>query len=444
MSTWSRTSWRTRPANQQPDYPDQERLGEVLEELRQLPPLVVADEVEQMRTMVAEAAEGKRFMLQGGDCAERFEDCRPETIAAKLRVLLQMSVVISHGGRVSVFHVGRIAGQYGKPRSSAMECVGDMELPSYRGDLVNAAEPTLEARTPDPTRLLKAYFRSAATLNYLRSLVDGGYADIHHPERWELPWDGEEFPAYHRILAEVQDSVDFVRALGGVPSTVLRTGDIFTSHEALHLSYEESLTRQDGPSVYNLGAHMLWVGERTRDLEGAHIEYLRGLRNPLGVKLGPSVTPDELRRILERLDPNRERGRLVLIPRFGAAKVEAQLPPLVRAVQEEGYPVLWSCDPMHGNGWTTSSGLKTRRFEDILSELRTSMTLHRSLGSRLGAVHFELTGEHVTECLGGGDALVEADLQKAYQSGCDPRLNRNQSLEMAFLIAQMLRESRKQ
>lgn len=441
MSNWTPASWRTLPAQQQPVYEDPEALARCLSQLRELPPLVVADEVDGLREQLAEAAAGRRFLLQGGDCAEAFRDCRGAVIADKLRVLLQMSVLITHGARTSVIHLGRIAGQYAKPRSNAAERVDGQDLPVYRGDLVNGLQPTAEDRKADPQRMLKAYTCSALTLNYLRALVDGGFADLHHPERWELSWRGPDAGHYAETLEQVQASVDFVELLGGRHDP-LRTGEVFISHEALHLAYEETLTRfvPERNAHYNLGAHFLWVGERTRQLEGAHLEYLRGLANPIGLKVGPTATAEELARALDRLNPERVPGRMTVITRFGAGKAEGALPPLVETARREGHPVLWSCDPMHGNGLTLSNGLKTRDFADILQELKEVMVLHGALGSHLGAVHFELTGEPVTECLGGAEGLCEEDLAHAYRSGCDPRLNRSQSLEMAFLIAAMLRE----
>jgi 3-deoxy-7-phosphoheptulonate synthase len=442
QTSWSPSSWRELPARQQPTYPDAAALEAALARLRALPPLVVAEEVEDLRRFIAEAAAGRRFMLQGGDCAEQFADCRGEAIADKLRILLQMSVVITHGGRRSVFQVGRIAGQYAKPHSADTERVDGRELPSYRGDLVNGAEATEAARRPDPNRMLEAYFHATATLNHLRALVAGGFADLHHPERWELPGSTLGVEAYRRVLAQVRESIDFIDAIAGTTGAYLRTGELFTSHEALLLPFEESLTRFDAGrgAHYNLGAHMLWIGERTRQLDGAHIEYLRGIRNPIGVKLGPTITEDELKALLAALDPAREAGRLTLIPRLGHRKVREALPRLIHAAQTSGHPVLWSCDPMHGNGLVTARGLKTRDFEHILSELRQTLDIHRALGSRLGAVHFELTGEPVTECLGGSQKLGELDLHAAYETGCDPRLNQTQSLEMALLIAGMLGE----
>ncbi|WP_243303160.1 class II 3-deoxy-7-phosphoheptulonate synthase [Geothrix oryzisoli] len=441
MSPWNPHSWQRFPAMQQPDYADPSELEAVLARLRRMPPLVVPEEVDRLRGLLAEAAAGRRFLLQGGDCAEQFKDCTPESIAGKLRVLLQMSVALTHGGRKPVVRVGRIAGQFAKPRSKPTERVRGQELPSYRGDLINSLTADAAGRRPDPARMLEAYFHAAATLNHLRALTAGGFADLHHPERWELPGATGEVPEYRRTLDQVRESLDFLEALGGVQRDVLERIDFYTSHEALLLPYEEALTRWvgDASAYYNLGAHTLWVGERTRQLDGAHLEYLRGLRNPLGVKVGPSATPEHLTALLDRLDPTREPGRITLISRFGAAKIGSALPPLLKAVQATGRPVLWSCDPMHGNGVESAQGLKTRDFGAILSELRQAFELHRLHGSHLGGVHIELTGEAVTECTGGSEGLSEADLAKSYETGCDPRLNGTQSLEMAFLIAEMMR-----
>lgn len=438
MSPWSPDSWRGLPAAQQPVYRDPAAVEIALAELRELPPLVVAEEVDLLQKLLAEAAAGKRFLLQGGDCAEAFADCRGPIIQNKLRVLLQMSVLITHGGRTGVIHLGRIAGQYAKPRSGDTERVDGQEVPVYRGDLINGLAP--EQREADPQRLLEAYHRAAATLNHLRALVDGGFADLQHPEHWDLTWSREDAGHYLETLDQVQNSLDFVQRLGGLPEH-LRTGELFTSHEALHLPFETALTRfvPEKGRHYNLGAHFLWIGERTRQLDGAHLEYIRGLANPIGLKVGPSMTPAALRQVLSKLDPQRQPGRLTLITRFGAGRASGVLPGLIEAARAEGHPVLWSCDPMHGNGRQASGGQKTRAFGDILQELQEVATLHRAHGSRMGAVHFELTGEPVTECTGGMEGLDEAGLHLAYRSGCDPRLNRSQSLEMAFLIAQMIR-----
>ncbi len=437
---WTPDSWRGLPAAQQPVYRDAAAVEAVLAELRELPPLVVAEEVDFLQQQLAEAAEGKRFLLQGGDCAEAFADCRGAIIQDKLRVLLQMSVLITHGGRTGVVHLGRIAGQYAKPRSGLTERVNGEEVPVYRGDLINGLG--LDQREADPRRLMEAYHRAAATLNHLRALVDGGFADLQHPEHWDLSWSREDAGHYLETLDQVRNSLAFVQRLGGLPEH-LRTGELFTSHEALHLPFETALTRfvPEKGRHYNLGAHFLWIGERTRQLDHAHLEYARGIANPIGLKVSAAMTPDLLRPVLARLDPERKPGRLTLITRFGAGRAAAALPGLIACARAEGHPVLWSCDPMHGNGRQAAGGLKTRAFGDILQELQEVASLHRACGSRMGAVHFELTGEPVTECTGGMENLDEAGLQRAYRSGCDPRLNRSQSLEMAFLIAQMIREA---
>ena len=439
MKSWTPHSWQSLPVPQQPEYPHPGELEKVLARLRTLPPLVVAEEVDRLRALLAEASLGKRFLLQGGDCAERFQDCTAEAIADKLRVLLQMSVVLTHSGRRPVVRVGRIAGQYAKPRSNDWEEIQGIRIPSYRGDLINGIEASLDSRQPNPERLERAYFHAAATLNHIRALIEGGFADLHHPERWDLHQASHE--AYRAILDQVRESLDFLSTLGNLDRGALERIDFFTSHEALLLGYEAALTRWvPRAGYYNLGAHMLWVGERTRVLGGAHLEYLRGLRNPLGIKVGPSATPEALLEILALLNPEDQAGRITLITRFGAGSIGEALPPILKAVKRSGRSVLWSCDPMHGNGTTTGSGLKTRSFEAILSELKQAFECHREAGTHLGGVHFELTGENVTECLGGGEKISEADLAKAYATGCDPRLNGNQSLEMAFLIADMLRK----
>ncbi len=462
---WSPQSWQGLTALQQPEYPDPGELEAVLANLRTLPGLVGPGEVDRLRTLLSEAAQGKRFLLQGGDCAERFRDCHGEAIADKLRILLRMSVVLTHAGRCPVVRVLRLAGQYAKPRSAGLETVGGRELPVYRGDLINALEATPEARAVRPARMQEAYFHAAATLNHLRSLIEDGFADLHHPERWDLPGRTGELPAYQEVIREVRATLDFLEALGGARPGALERIELFTSHEALLLPFEAALTRwiPERQAWYNLSAGMVWVGERTRALDGAHLEYLRGLRNPLGVKLGPSAKPEDLPDLLAKLDPDREPGRLTLITRFGAEAIRGALPPLIQAVQATGHPVLWSCDPMHGNTTSVEIGLspeqdaeghrapgaalgavrrkrtvKTRDFGAILSELSQAFELHRAHGSRLGGVHFELTGEEVTECVGGSQGLTEADLPRAYETGCDPRLNGAQSLEMAFLIARML------
>jgi 3-deoxy-7-phosphoheptulonate synthase len=442
MSDWTPRSWRAYPAEQQPVYPDPARLEAVLERLAEVPPLVAPGAVERLQQLLADAAQGRRFLLQGGDCAERFADCDARAIANKLKILLQMSVVLTYGLRQPIVRVGRLAGQYAKPRSAGVETVDGVQLPVYRGDLVNGFAATPEARAADPERMLQAYFHAAATLNYVRALIEGGFADLHHPEHWNLGFirESERHREYSGIVARILDAISFMEACGSALETALGRIDFFTSHEALVLSFEEALTRREETSgrYFNVGAHMLWLGDRTRSLDGAHVEYLRGIANPIGVKVGPTCAPEELVRLVRRLNPGNESGRVTLITRLGAERAGALLPPLVRAVQEAGggpSAVLWSCDPMHGNTIRTVGGVKTRDFDQILRELRETFAVHKALGSRLGGVHFELTGEDVTECLGGARRLGEADLQTNYVTTCDPRLNEEQSLEIAFLIA---------
>jgi 3-deoxy-7-phosphoheptulonate synthase len=383
------------------------------------------------------------FVLQGGDCAESFDDCRSEPIAAKLKILLQMSLVLVHGTRKPVIRIGRIAGQYAKPRSADSETRGDVTLPAYRGDLVNRDAFTAEDREPDPTLMLRAYERAALTLNFIRALTDGGFADLHHPEQWDISFAKHSPHAaqYAQVVESIRESLDFVSAITGIQNEVLRRVDVFTSHEALALPYEQAQTRRvpRRPGWYNLSTHFPWIGMRTAQLDGAHVEFHRGIVNPLGIKIGPGMTLDWLRGLLDVLDPERQPGRITLIHRMGAGRVTELLPPLVECVRAEGRQVLWICDPMHGNTETTPSGVKTRRFDKILDELEQSFTLHAQLGSRLGGVHIELTGEDVTECVGGARGLAEVDLDRAYKSRVDPRLNYEQALEIAMRIARHMR-----
>lgn len=442
MTDWTLQSWRRRPAAQQAVYADAQALEEALKRIRSYPPLVTAGEVEELRTQLSEAAAGSSFLLQGGDCAETLSDCQPDRIAAKLKILLQMSLVLVYGAGRPVIRVGRMAGQYAKPRSSATERVGEQEMASYRGDLVNSFAADPRRRLPDPARLVAAYQHSALTLNFIRALIDGGFADLHHPEYWDMR-DFRGAPVeqeYQEVVQAISDAIDFVESLGEFATEPLNRVSFYTSHEGLLLPYEEAQTRtvprRDG--YYNLGAHMLWIGERTRDAEGAHVEYFRGIRNPVGVKLGPSATPEELIRVVQRLNPEQDPGRVVLISRLGADRVEAALPPLVRGLRQAGLPAVWCCDPMHGNVIKTSSGRKTRSFDAILAELGTTLRVHQEQGSILGGVHLELTGDRVTECIGGTLGLTEADLAESYETYCDPRLNYSQSLEIAFLLARRL------
>ncbi len=443
MSAWSPTSWRSKVADQQPTYPDGDALSRVVDEMSRLPPLVTSWEVESLKSHLARAAKGEMFLLQGGDCAESFDDCDSGSIAAKLKILLQMSLVLVHGTRRKVVRVGRIAGQYAKPRSADIETLGDVTLPTYRGDLVNRSGFTSEDRTPDPTLLLRGYERAALTLNFIRALADGGFADLHHPEYWDLDFleHSELAGEYRRIVERIRESLDFMEAVAGVHLHDMRRVDFYTSHEGLSLPYEESQTRQvpRRPGWYNLTTHFPWIGMRTAKLDGAHVEYFRGIRNPIGVKVGPGMDDDWLCRLVDALNPDDEPGRLTLIHRLGASNVEAKLPALIEAVRKTGKTVLWCADPMHGNT-ETLGGYKTRRFENILTELEKGFEIHREMDSILGGVHFELTGDDVTECVGGARGLSETDLERAYRTRVDPRLNYEQALEMAMLVARHLRK----
>jgi 3-deoxy-7-phosphoheptulonate synthase len=436
---WSPQSWRARTALQQPDYPDSEAVERVLAELRHLPPLVTSWEILDLRGQLAEAAAGQRFVLQGGDCAERFIDCRPERITNALKILLQMSLVLVVGSQKPVTRIGRFAGQYAKPRSASDETRDGLTLPSYRGDIINGPEFTAAARTPDPELLLRGYERAALTLNFVRALVKGGFADLHHPEYFDLDWVQNTPMAaeYHRMVNTIRESLRFTENVLGVRAGATDRIDFFTSHEALHLPYEEAQTRRvpRRPGFFNLTTHFPWAGLRTNQVDGAHIEYLRGIENPVGIKIGANTRRDDLARWLEMLDPNRTPGRLTMIHRFGACRISDGLPQLLEAVRAEGGRVLWICDPMHGNTHTTATGIKTRRFDDIYAEVEQAFDIHRAMGGQLGGVHIELTGENVTECTGGANGLSEADLERAYESQVDPRLNYEQSLELAFLIA---------
>ena len=444
--TWSPTSWTQKPAAQQVSYGDPEALTRVIAEMSRLPPLVTSWEVENLRAGLARAANGEAFVLQGGDCAESFDDCRSDPIAAKLKILLQMSLVLVHGTKKPVIRIGRIAGQYAKPRSADNETRAGVTLPAYRGDLINRDAFTAEDRAPDPVLMLRAYERAALTLNFIRALVDGGFADLHHPEYWDVSFaEGSPYAAqYHQIVDSIRESLDFVSAITGVEAEVLRRVDIFTSHEALALPYEQATTRKvpRRPGYYNLSTHFPWIGMRTAQLDGAHVEFHRGINNPLGIKIGPGMTTDWLVGLLEVLDPDRKPGKITLIHRMGAGKLHLHLPPLVEAVRKAGRTVLWVCDPMHGNTETTPQGIKTRRFDNIVSELEQSFELHAQLGTHLGGVHVELTGENVTECIGGARGLSEVDLERAYKSRVDPRLNYEQALECAMRIAKHLRTTK--
>jgi 3-deoxy-7-phosphoheptulonate synthase len=442
LSPWTPDSWRARPALQQPVYPDPAALDRVLSELRALPPLVTSWEILMLRDQLAEAAAGKRFVLQGGDCAERLVDCRSTRITNTIKVLLQMSLVLVVGAKKPVTRIGRFAGQYAKPRSADIETRNGLSLPSYRGDIINSPEFTPAARTPDPQLLLRGYERAALMLNFVRALVKGGFADLHHPEYFDLDWVQHSPMAddYHRMVAAIAGSLQFMENVLGVRAGETDRIDFFTAHEALHLGYESAQTRHVPRRTgwFNLTTHFPWIGLRTSQLDGAHIEYVRGIENPIGIKVGPGVTRDEVARWIEILDPSRKPGRLSLIHRFGTGKIAGELPRLVDAVRAEGAAVVWICDPMHGNTHVTSSGVKTRRFGDIYSEVEQAFDIHRAMGGHLGGVHIELTGEDVTECIGGARGQSEADLSRAYESEVDPRLNYEQSLELAFLIAKKM------
>ena len=435
---WHPASWNTRTAVQQPTYPDQAALEQTLAELGTLPPLVVSGEIEELKKQLAAAQRGERFLLQGGDCAERFDECSSDRIAQKLKILLQMSVVLLHGLKKPVIRVGRIAGQYAKPRSADSETRDGTSLPSYRGDIVNSVGFTERERIPDPALLLKGYERAALTLNFVRSLVAGGFADLHHPENWDLDFvshSAQEIE-YRRIVEAIADSLDFFESISGRAVHHTRTIDFYTSHEGLHLLYEQAQTRfiKRRSHWYNLSTHYPWIGMRTADVDGAHVEFFRGISNPIAVKVGSAMTAEWLQELIARLNPDSEPGRLTFIHRFGADEVEQRLPPLVQAARATGSAVLWCCDPMHGNTETTATGLKTRRFDKILRELELSFQIHQEMGSHLGGVHFELTGENVTECTGGARGLTDKDLARSYRSQVDPRLNYEQALELAMRI----------
>lgn len=437
---WTPGSWLQKTQQQSFMYPDPAAAEQVLLKLRQLPPLVASLEVNNLKTALADCVSGKSFLLQGGDCAESFADCQEIPISNKLKILLQMSLILLHGLHKPILRVGRIAGQYAKPRSQASETIDGKTLPSFRGDIINGAEFTESARIPDPQRMLQAYYNSGLTLNYLRALLDGGFADLNHPEYWNLDFVKHTGLAvnYQHLVTEIGQAMRFLHTVGGLQLGNLRQVDFYTSHEALHLPYEQALTRRDEKTgrYYNLGAHFLWIGMRTLNKDNAHLEYARGIGNPLGVKVSPEVKADALLKILDVLDPDAAAGKINLIHRMGATGSREALPPLIKAVQRTGRQVLWTSDPMHGNTKTTAEGIKTRYFSDILSELKQAFAIHAECGSVLGGVHFELTGDNVTECIGGAGDLKEADLSRAYKSLVDPRLNYEQALEMAMLIAE--------
>lgn len=445
---WTPQSWQDKPVRQVPEYPDKAALARVLGQLKTHPPLVFAGEARNLQAGLGQVTNGKAFLLQGGDCAESFAEFHPDNIRDTFRVLLQMAVVLTFAAGVPVIKVGRIAGQFAKPRSDDFETRDGVTLPSYRGDNINSGEFTLQARTPDPQRLLMATAQSAATLNLLRAFAQGGYADLHNVHRWMLGFiaDSPAGEQYRGLAQRISETLEFMAACGITSESVpqLRGTDFYTSHEALLLAYEQAMTRIDSTTGdwYDTSAHMLWIGDRTRQLDGAHVEFMRGIKNPIGLKCGPGLEPDELLRLIAVLNPHNTPGRLSLIARFGSDKIAEKLPPLIRAVKREGACVVWSCDPMHGNTIRLKSGYKTRPVDRILEEVRSFFAIHHAEGTHAGGVHFEMTGQDVTECLGGAQGLKELDLQERYQTACDPRLNASQALELAFLIAHGIREER--
>ena len=443
MSEWQKTGWRAKPRIQMPEYTDTQALSEVEARLATYPPLVFAGEARTLKGALGSASRGEAFLLQGGDCAESFAQFSADNIRDTFKVLLQMAMVLTFGAKVPVVKVGRMAGQFAKPRSAPTEVKDGVELPSYRGDIVNDLDFTADARIPDPRKMLQGYTQAAATLNLLRAFSTGGYADVHQVHAWTLGFtDREEAELYRDMANRIQDTLDFMTAAGVTQDTAhtLHSVDFYTSHEALLLEYEEALARIDsttGTWVAGSG-HMIWIGDRTRQPDGAHVEFARGVQNPIGLKCGPSMTSDDLKLLMEKLNPENEAGRLTLIARFGAGSVGEHLPRLIRTVREEGANVLWVCDPMHGNTIKSSSGYKTRPFESVLREVREFFSVHQAEGSIPGGVHFEMTGQDVTECTGGVRAVTDEDLSDRYHTACDPRLNASQSLELAFLVAEEL------
>ena len=443
FTDWHPASWRGRPAAQQPHYSDPDALARAIGMLGRLPPLVVSWEIEALRGKLAAAERGEQFLLQGGDCAESFDDCESDNIARRLKILLQMSLVLLQGLKKPVIRVGRFAGQYAKPRSADTETRDGVTLPCYRGDNVNRPGFTPQEREPDPELLLRGYERASLTLNFVRALIDGGFADLHHPEYWDLGFLRHTplREAYQGIVDSIAESLEFFESMSGQRVHAATRCEFYTSHEGLHLAFEQAQTRYIARQQrwYNLSTHMPWIGMRTAALDGAHIEYFRGIANPIGVKVGAGMSAEWLQELVQALNPQQIPGRLTLIHRFGSKQVEHRLPEMIAAVRATGARVLWVCDPMHGNTETTAGGLKTRRFENILAEVEAAFRIHEDCGSMLGGVHIELTGEDVTECIGGARGLRESDLARAYRTAVDPRLNAEQSLELAMRIAQLVR-----
>lgn len=444
--SWSPASWQKKLITQQPVYEDLKHLKDALDRLNKLPPLVTSWEIESLKSQLAEAAEGKAFLLQGGDCSESLEDCETDSIVRNLKVLVQMSFVLIHGSMNKVIRVGRIAGQYAKPRSNDTETRDGVTLPVYRGDIVNRSGFSVAERTSDPELLLRGYERAALTLNFIRGLSGGGFADMHHPENWDLDFasDSPRSVQYHEMIDAISNSLNFMEAVLGVSISQSETIEFFTSHEALHLNYEQAQTRRvpRREGWYNLSTHFPWLGYRTCALDGAHVEYFRGLSNPVGIKVGPKFPPSELVETVKTLNPNNEPGKITLIHRFGADQIADKLPGVIDAVQSNELKVLFCSDPMHGNTFSTNSGIKTRSFDKIASELEQAFAIHEKHGSILGGVHLELTGDNVTECIGGSGKLAEPDLEKAYKSQVDPRLNYDQAMELAFMIADNMKSKK--
>jgi 3-deoxy-7-phosphoheptulonate synthase len=443
MTDWQKSDWRNKPRVQMPDYTDAAALESVEARLAQYPPLVFAGEARRLRRQLGAAARGEAFLLQGGDCAEAFDQFSADAIRDTFKVMLQMAMVLTYGAKVPVVKVGRMAGQFAKPRSAPTEVKDGVELPSYRGDIINELAFDTAARTPDPDKMLQAYTQAAATLNLLRAFSTGGYADVHQVHSWTMGFtEGEKAERYREMAGRITDTLDFMKAAGVVSENAptLQSVDFYTSHEALLLEYEEALTRLDSTSGKWLAGsgHMIWIGDRTRQPDGAHVEYARGVLNPVGLKCGPTMEADDLRRLIDKLNPDNEAGRLTLIARFGAGKVGEHLPRLIRTVREEGANVVWVCDPMHGNTVKSGSGYKTRPFDAVLREVQEFFAVHRAEGTVPGGVHFEMTGQDVTECTGGMRAISDEDLSDRYHTACDPRLNAAQSLELAFLVAEEL------
>ncbi|ADN09444.1 class II 3-deoxy-7-phosphoheptulonate synthase [Sulfurimonas autotrophica] len=449
MSTWSPSSWREKPILQQPTYPDKAKLEAVLKELKNYPPLVFAGEARSLKEQLANVSQGKAFLLQGGDCAESFSEFHADNIRDTFKAIMQMAVVMTYAGGLPVVKVGRLGGQFAKPRSSDTETIGDVTLDSYRGDIINGIGFDKKSRVPDPERMIKAYNQATATQNLLRAFASGGLADLHQVSKWNLDFahKSEVGEKYEALAEDIEKSLKFMEACGVTSKTyrTLRETDFFTSHEALLLPYEEAFTRKDSITGdwYNTAAHMVWIGDRTRQLDGAHVEYMKGIKNPIGIKAGPSMDPDDLVRLAKAVNPENEAGRLNIIVRMGANKVGEHMPSLIRAVEREGLNVVWSCDPMHGNTIKSSNNYKTRPVDDILTEMKQFFQVHKAEGTFAGGVHLEMTGKNVTECIGGSFTVTEEDLSSRYHTHCDPRLNADQSLELAFLIADSLQEANK-